>query len=46
MRQQCVFLSLFSYCFISEKDSGKREKLKITEQKESVMVLGSKEGGR
>lgn len=31
MRQQCVFLSLLSYCFIREKDSGKREKLKRKE---------------
>lgn len=40
MRQQFVFLSLLSYCFNSEKDSGKREKLMITE--ESVRGMGSK----
>lgn len=34
MRQQFVFLSLLSYCFNSEKDLGKREKLTITEPKE------------
>lgn len=40
MRQQCVFLSLFSYCFISENDSGKREKLKITEPEEICDGVG------
>lgn len=44
MREQHVFHPRFSYCFISKKDSGKREKLKLRE-KESEMVLG-KEGGR
>lgn len=42
MRQQCVFLSLLSYCFISEKDLGKREKLTITEPKGIVRGMGSK----
>lgn len=44
MREQHVFHPRFSYWFISKKDSGKREKLKLRE-KESGMVLG-KEGGR
>lgn len=36
MRQQHVFLSLYSYYFISEKDVGKQEKLKTRELKRSV----------
>lgn len=45
MRQQCVSLSLFRYCFISEKDPGKKGEVEDQRVKGISMVLGSKESG-
>lgn len=41
MKQQWVSLSILATAFPFKKDLGKREKLEVESQKESVMVLDS-----